>query len=540
MKNNIINIARSKSLLFASLLAVSFANISCLDNRDPNRLIDEDMEKDYKWAAFIKSMQVSVVPLGQNQYQLTDDLHGNNYAGYIGEMQDWNSNSNSLTYFFSNSLKWHDEMFNVTFGKAGDETVAPGNLPSWNMIRKKTGESSLVFQFAQIMKVMQMHRATDSYGPLPYFGYGLEANPKYDSQQEIYYSFFEDLNVAITKITDAYFQNPKSTPIIGNDYMFNSNLEQWIKFANSLKLRLAMRISLVDPIKARQYAEEAVKHPIGVITMNSDNATLKQDFGIAQYRHPLNRITNIFNEPAMGSNMDSYMNGYKDPRLSMYFTPSQSARTYHGMPSGISNPKSYSGKPSVPNIGYSAELVFISAAEVAFLRAEGAINNWDMGGSAESFYKQGIELSMQYHDIQSTAINEYINDESSKPAAFTDLISNNTIAAVSTVGIKWNDSDNKELKIEKVITQKWIALYPNGTEAWAEQRRTGYPKLYSIKRNSSGSGSVGGVVSSDSRIRRLPLPSSEYTNNGAIVRDAVAKHLNGTDAAATKLWWDVK
>lgn len=539
MKNNIANIIKRKALWIGLILVSGFIT-SCLDNRDPNMLIDDDMEKDYQWAAFIKSMQVSVVPLGQNQYQLTDDLHGNNYAGYIGEMQDWNNNTNSLTYFFSNSLKWHDEMFAVTFGKAGDETVAPGSLPSWNMIRKKSGESSIVYQFAQIMKVMQVHRATDTYGPLPYFGYGLEANPKYDSQEAIYYSFFEDLDAATKQLTDAYNQDSKATPIAGNDYMFNSNLEQWIKFANSLKLRLAMRISFVDPVKAKQYAEEAVKHPIGVITNNADNAALREEYGIVQYRHPLNRITQIFNEPAMGASIDSYMNGYNDPRLPSYFTESKATRTYHGMPSGISNPKSYSGKPSVPNVAYSADLVFISAAEVAFLRAEGALNNWDTGGTAESFYTKGIELSMQYYGVSNAAISSYINDSGSKPVAYADQISSNTTSAVSTAGIKWNESDGKELKLEKIITQKWLALYPDGAEAWAEHRRTGYPKLFAIKTNTSGSGSVGGVISSGTSIKRLPLPSSEYTTNGTLVNEAVNKYLNGTDAASTKLWWDVK
>lgn len=539
MKNNIANIIKRKTLWIGLFLVSGFIT-SCLDNRDPNMLTDDDMEKDYQWAAFIKSMQVSVVPLGQNQYQLTDDLHGNNYAGYIGEMQDWNNNTNSLTYFFSSSLKWHDEMFAVTFGKAGDETVAPGSLPSWNMIRKKSGESSIVYQFAQIMKVMQIHRATDTYGPLPYFGYGLEANPKYDAQEAIYYSFFEDLDAAIKHLTDAYNQDPKATPIAGNDYMFNSNLVQWIKFANSLKLRLAIRISFVDPIKAKQYAEESVKHPIGVITNNVDNAALREGYGIVQYRHPLNRITNIFNEPAMGASIDSYMNGYNDPRLPSYFTSSAVSRTYHGMPSGISNPKAYSGKPSVPNIAYGADLVFISAAEVAFLRAEGALNNWDMGGTAEAFYSKGIELSMQYYGVSNPAISSYINDSSSKPAAYADQISSNTTSAASTVGIKWNESDSKELKLEKIITQKWLALYPDGTEAWAEYRRTGYPKIFSIKTNTSGSGSVGGVIPSGTNIKRLPLPSSEYTTNGTLVNEAVNKYLGGADNTSTKLWWDVK
>ncbi|NMA75449.1 MAG: SusD/RagB family nutrient-binding outer membrane lipoprotein [Bacteroidales bacterium] len=541
MKNKILNIIIRKGLLIG-LLIMGCVGVSCIDNIDPDKLIDEDLEKDYKWASFIKSMQLSIVPLGQNQYQLTDDLHGNNYAGYIGEMQDWNNDNNSLTYFFSNSLKWQDDMFHVTYGTKGDETVAPGSFPSWNMIRKKAGESSILYSFAQILKIMQAHRASDTYGPLPYFGYGEEANPKYNSQEEIYYSFFEELNVAIEQLTEAYNQNPDSKPIEGSDFMYGSDLGSWIKFANSLKLRLAMRISYVDPEKAKQYAEEAVQHSVGVIELNAENAALREAYGIPQYRHPLNRITLIFKEPAMGASMDSYMNGYNDPRLPFYFTATTNTayRDYHGVPTGISNPKNYSGKPSIPAIAYGADLVFLSAAEVAFLRAEGALNNWNMGGTAESFYKKGIELSMQSYGIDNGTITNYINNDSATPIAYTDQISSNSIPAVSNVTIKWNENSTTEQKLEKIMTQKWIALYPNGQEAWAEHRRTGYPKLFQITNNRSSSGSIGGVVSSADGVRRIPFPSTEYTTNREYVEEAITNYLNGTDAASTKLWWDVK
>lgn len=538
MKRNILYNIKRTSILLGSLAFIGLS-MSCLDNIDPDKLTPEDLDKDYKWAAFIKSMQLSIIPLDQNQYQLSDDLHGNNYAGYIGEVQNWNGNSNSLTYFFSSGLHWHDEMFNVAYGNVNPNS-APGCMPSWNSIRQNVEPTSIILSVSNVLKIHQMQRTTDAYGPIPYFDYGKTATPEYDSQKDIYYSFFNELNDAINSLTNAYSQNSGAKPLGDNDAMFASNMLQWVKYANSLKLRLALRISYVDPVKAKQYAEEAVNHPLGVIEDNADNASLKGALGIANYRHPLNRITEVFKEPTMGADMDSYMNGYKDPRLPYYFTKSGLARDYFGVRTGISNPTSYPGKVSVPAVGYNDDLVLLSAAEVAFLRAEGAIKSWNMGGTAESFYNKGIELSMQYYGILPSDINTYINDNTSVPASYVDLVASNSNSALSTISIKWNNSATAEQKLERIMIQKWLAIYPDGTEAWADVRRTGYPKLFPITTNRSSSGSAGGVVISANRVKRLPLPYREYNTNKGVVDAAVNSYLEGVDAAATKLWWDAK
>ena len=107
-------------------------------------------------------------------------------------------------------------------------------------------------------------------------------------------------------------------------------------------------------------------------------------------------------------------------------------------------------------------------------------------------------------------------------------------SAVSTITIAWNDNANFEQKLERIITQKYLAIFPDGQEAWSEFRRTGYPKLFPINYNASS-----GAVSTDTQIRRLRFPTDEYSQNAANVQAAVTL-LGGQDNGNTKLWWDKK
>ena len=105
-------------------------------------------------------------------------------------------------------------------------------------------------------------------------------------------------------------------------------------------------------------------------------------------------------------------------------------------------------------------------------------------------------------------------------------------AAVSTINIAWNDSD-KDKSLERIITQKWIALFPNGHEAWTEYRRTGYPYLFKVLVNNSSN-----TIDSDIQIRRMPYPPSEKTVNEENLKKAI-ELLGGPDNGGTRLWWDV-
>jgi hypothetical protein len=110
----------------------------------------------------------------------------------------------------------------------------------------------------------------------------------------------------------------------------------------------------------------------------------------------------------------------------------------------------------------------------------------------------------------------------------------NNAAALSTITIKWDPAATQEVQLERIITQKWIAIYPDGQEAWADYRRTGYPRLFPVVVNNSG-----GAISTTAQIRRLAYPQSEYTTNAAAVNSAVSTLLGGPDVGGTRLWWDV-
>ena len=184
-------------------------------------------------------------------------------------------------------------------------------------------------------------------------------------------------------------------------------------------------------------------------------------------------------------------------------------------------------------------MVWITASEVAFIKAEMALKGWTfVGDTAENLYKKGIELSFAQHNV---AIGSYLSNTSVR-GAYTDPRQNayNNPTFSSAITVKWNSSDSNEVKLSKIITQKWIAMYPyNSHEAWAEWRRTGYPNLMAPVENRSN-----GVITSVTQVngkdtggmRRLPFSSKETTNNPTNRNTAVG-YLGGADNGATDLWW---
>ncbi|MNE80278.1 Susd and RagB outer membrane lipoprotein [compost metagenome] len=126
-----------------------------------------------------------------------------------------------------------------------------------------------------------------------------------------------------------------------------------------------------------------------------------------------------------------------------------------------------------------------------------------------------------------------MNDDVLKPINYTDPVnSSNNSSARSAITIKWDETALFENKLERIITQKWLATYPNGQEAWSEFRRTRFPEIFTVVNNYSG-----GLINTAAQIRRIPFPNIEYQTNGPAVNQAVSL-LGGPDNGATKLWWD--
>ncbi len=500
-------------------------------NTNPHEATEDMLEYDnLKIGGFIPQMQLDVIPTSDelaNQFQRAQNLAGDVYSGYMGAIGTWNYGNNGTTYNLS-----FDNWNNVAF-EVGFQSV----MPAWKKIVDLAQEDfPETYALAQVMKVAAMHRVTDIYGPLPYlrFGHGGITTP-YDSQEEIYMSFFKDLDEAIEILDDFVTKYPAARPLKKFDLVYGGDFQKWLTFANSLKLRLALRISYVDEDLAKAYAQEAVA--AGVMLTNADNALLASANGISVF-HPLKKCWDDYSDVRMGANMESFLTGYNDGRLSRYFRESTlDIKGYHGARAGITVYNKSNYLPlSVPNIEASSPVQWMCAAEMYFLRAEGAARGWTgMGGSAKELYEEGIRTSFEQWGAE---LGTYLTNSTSRPAPFIDQAGWSSIQAndsrLSTITIAWNEQEDREKKLERILTQKWLAMYPDGQEAWTEFRRTGYPKVFPVVANYSG-----GTIDTDIQIRRITFPPSEYNNNKEEVLKA-ADLLGGPDTGGTRLWWDNK
>ena len=187
----------------------------------------------------------------------------------------------------------------------------------------------------------------------------------------------------------------------------------------------------------------------------------------------------------------------------------------------------------------SAPLYLLKFAEVDFLRAEGALRGWNMGGSAQFFYERGIRNAYLdepwYVDEYNDLVDAYMQRE--QPVAYVQsdpMGDGEDWPSVTKIGVKWNNADSKETKLEKIITQKYIALFPLSTEAWTELRRTGYPKCFPVLNTNDGDGSI----PQGELIRRIPWQSTDPIELQNINNTGIPA-LGGPDKQATRLWWDV-
>lgn len=482
--------------------------------------------------SYITTMEMdAVIPCsdeGANEFQRACNLMGDSFSGYLAPTQAFNGGSYTCTYDL-NGTDYNNYPFSVAFTNV---------MPAWLNIKYAYENGNLdegSWAIAEVIRVMAIQRVTDIYGPVPVSHFGEDVNP-YESQETVYRNLFTDLDkaIAILEPYAAAAAGSTSTPPLGSvDAIYAGNYISWLKLANSEKLRMAMRIRFADPSFAQKVAEEAVA--AGVMTAASDGAKLASTQKI-QVFNPLEEVWNAYTDTRMGATIDSYMNGYEDPRLAKYFNEATvEGGGYHGVRSGIRSMQKVNYLAlSTPNVQKNTPVIWMLASEVAFLQAEGALIGWNMGGTAEEFYKTGISLSFQENGVSGA---EAYAESEKTPTSFEDKntgYSKNNAGQPSTVTPKWDEEASSEVKLEKIITQKWIAMFPNGQEAWSEFRRTGYPKVIPVVNNLSN-----GTIDTDIQVRRMTFPRSEYANNAAETAAAVAL-LGGADNGGTKLWWDKK
>lgn len=524
-KHNVQRLLLAVMLLGMAACTGDFADI----NRNPNEVTDEQLQaNNYKIGTNLKTLQGLVVPTQEHMYQFLESLVGGPYAGYIGATVDtWQNKFET----FNASADWRKWPF---------VNVISETYPAYRAIINGTDDVT-AHALAAVCRIAIMQRVTDSYGPIPYTQIMADKTESlevaYDTQQEAYAAMFEELDAAIASLEDNL--TLPSDAFGRYDGVYAGNIAQWLKFANSLKLRMAMRLTYVDEETARTKASEAIAG--GVITSNADNARMQTSD---------NRMTLIYNDwgdHRVGADIISYMNGYNDPRREKMFTTvrlvenGQEVQGYAGIRIGINVSSKATAVSSYSNmlITGTDSYLWMNAAEVTFLRAEYELR-WGSAENARTLYEDAIRLS--FEERGASGADAYIADATHTPAAYVDPIGRYSVSTPqSSVTIAWDDkATDIETNLEKIITQKWIAIFPLGTEAWAEHRRTGYPRLLPVVENASG-----GTVDSSLGARRLPYPVEEYTENPTNLQAAIAnlnsESVNGAgDTQGTRVWWDRK
>ena len=491
----------------------------------------------------ITAMQKCVFPVGTqadgtsvaNRYQTAYNLAADCWSGYFGQNNNWGG-PNNLNYFLKDG--WVASSYTESYS-----TI----VPLWQDLKGKTEtQFPEVFALAQILKISAWHKATDMFGPIPYkeAGKGLITVP-YDSQEEVYKSMFKELSDAIEVLTK-YADNGNSKLLPNADAVYAGDVHKWVVYANSLMLRLAMRVYYADAALSKKYALQAINHSYGVMKTKDDEAKMERGASL-EFKNNLDVLINQYNECRMGSSMLAYLGGYQDPRLPKYFNTSTVSQAvtvgtygkYSGVPTGhdVSSNDAFKDS-SRPAITSTTPTYWMRASEVYFLLAEAALHGFAVGGTAESLYEKGIEMSFEENGIASSEVADYMSS-GLKPSAYSFHLTNPgvnvDVPAVTEATTAWSGTD--EEKLEKIMIQKWIALYPNGQEAWTEYRRTGYPKLHSVVTNYSN-----GEIDSEIGIRRMRFPTNKSTSAEDIANLESARKLlrGGLDKAGTRLWWDNK
>jgi hypothetical protein len=390
------------------------------------------------------------------------------------------------------------------------------------------GENKMQIAVAEIMKAWSFQLLTDYFGDIPYsqaMDLGKYPQPAYDSQKAVYDGLISVLKKAVEDLSAS------ETGFATGDLLFNGDLDKWIKFANSLRLRLALRASKANASYLTE-ARDAIAD--GVMESNDDNAMCAFSTSGAPNEAPLyngyfvnNRndftFTAQFMELIKGNDYLSFVNpfkGLRDPRYTVFTTYTTNR---NGVPYGMTDAQtqqwwsgnsasriSFLGRnPVFLHADYPA--TFLDYPTVCFMVSE--VEGWDA-----TTFQEGIEASIE------------------KWGAAADA------NYVTTVMQKFNAA-TPEAKKEMVLTQKYIHLLTQSHEAWAEYRRTGYPK--SLVKPGGVTAVIGGAnrtfdpipgsESGSDIVARFKYPTSEYTLNKANVEKAVAAM--GEDTHKQKLWW---
>ncbi|GAA3778543.1 SusD/RagB family nutrient-binding outer membrane lipoprotein [Flavobacterium ginsengiterrae] len=342
---------------------------------------------------------------------------------------------------------------------------------------------------------------TDAYGNIPYKEAGKKVTPAYDSQKDVYTGLLEDLKQAQSLLGT-------TNGAVTGDLVYKGDITKWKKLVNSLRLRIALRISDKEPELAKQAAIDATSDAAGVFTSNND--TFKFTYISSPQQNPASAWFETRDDFRISKTMVDKLTELSDPRLPVYAQlPSDaSVGKYVGGGNGLSNSDANSqgfaktSKPGTYFLTSTSPAVIVSYSETLFNLAEAAARGF-ISGDAEQLYKSAITASFNQFGVTDAAvISNYLNQAS----------------------VQYDASNYAK----SIGTQKWIAFYGQGLDAFTEWRRLDYPVL-----------TAGPATVLDGKIpSRFFYPGTEQSLNGTSYQAAITAQ--GKDLLTTKLWFDAK
>ena len=302
-----------KRLIIALISVIAFA--ACTDsfveiNQNPNQISDELLKQDFN----LVGSPFSNMIFNLNGHQIEEDLCADNWMGYMGTPTDFVGNVNNTTYYIRWNSFWGRQYGNIMSpAKQVVKLAADNNLP-------------LFATWAKLIRVFSMSKLTAVHGPIIYSQYGTTANSiLYDKEADLYPLFFKQLDSIQTDFAanKTYTGFKKFDPTA-----YGGDLNRWMKMVNSVRLRLAMRISKVDPVMAKTQGEKALSDAAGLITSNADNFVNSLNGN----KIPVAQISYEWDDTRMGAPMESFLVGLNDGRISKYYAPITNAALYADHP----------------------------------------------------------------------------------------------------------------------------------------------------------------------------------------------------------------
>lgn len=553
IRRNISNIAVS-FLAAGSLLLVTGCGDSLLDSLNANEEViggGTTVAASIDQAAgMFLTAQGKVHDIEPHQYQYQFNLHIDNYCGYMALPHNFDGRQPSTYYI------------NKDFGSGPRESFFRTSTQALPVIRgAKKLNIEEIGAMASILYCYSAHELVDIHGPFPWWDYKQEKQDPpltYFSVEDIYDSIFVDLRNAVDVLQKFDRTTPEHQDSINNilkagkkDRLCGGEVKNWIKFANSLRLRMAMRISVVAPDKAKEEAAEAINGGV----LESGDPNIAYDVTVDGETNPLAFISNSWKDTRLNASFENMLKSLKCPFLKIWFDQNDKAITddrgdvqlaelseYIGIRLGIAtNPRTDDNKYlyySALSTGYNFHPVYLmKVSEVQFLMAEAALRwgeDFTNGATAQYCYEYGILCSLVDEKISAAddqlAYLEIVEPEDIDYVDYYD--SQNNAKGLVNIGVAWDEDDTDEVKLEKIITQKYIANFPLGLEAWCELRRTGFPRIFPVV-DDDGDGSIpeGDII------RRIPYTINDDSDKEDVSSSAVPL-LGGPDLQGTRLWWD--